>query len=64
MQPSWSVIVNQFLINPHRTKELKILPDLKNINSEESLKIPKTQSSVPFDPEADLDFQGHPNMLA
>ena len=37
---------------------------LENINSEEISKIHKTQSSVPSVPEVDLDFRGHPNMVA
>ena len=36
--------------------------DLENINSREISKIHKTESSVPPEPEVDLDFRGHPNM--
>ena len=32
--------------------------------SEEILKVYKTESSVPTEPEVDLDFRGHRNMLA
>ena len=36
--------------------------DLENINSEEILKIYKTESSVPHEQEVDLYFRGNPNI--
>ena len=38
--------------------------DLENMNTEEILKLYKSESSVLLEPEVDLDFQGHPNMVA
>ena len=38
--------------------------DLENLNNKEIVKIHKTKSSVPLEPEVNLDFQGHPNMVA
>ena len=40
------------------------IPDLENTNSVKISKIHKTESSVPFEPEVDLDFRGHSNMVA
>ena len=38
--------------------------DPENINTKEIVKIHETQSSIPLKPEVDLDFRGHPNMVA
>ena len=39
-------------------------PDLENMNSVKISKIYKTESSVPLEPEVDLDFRGHSNIVA
>ena len=38
--------------------------NLENINSKTISKTYKTESSVPPEPEVDLDFRGHSNILA